>query len=121
MGYSYSFFRPLRDGPMSTWPAEQPPPLGTVAEVKAQLAAVFPGIRWHAPRFILATWDEANEHAEFLVMPEPDGMVRSFGMTHCARKDVERMARHLGPAVIALDPQTMTVYSTADGTWTRTD
>jgi glutaredoxin len=41
----------------ASWPAEQPPPLGTVAEVKARLAEVFPGINWRAPNFRMATWD----------------------------------------------------------------
>jgi hypothetical protein len=121
VGYDYMFFRPLRAGPMSTWPAEQPPPLGTVAEVKARLAEVFPGIHWRAPNFRVATWDDGEEHAEFIVAPEPDGTVRSFSMTHCARADAERLARYFGPAVIALDPQEMTVYSVADGAWTRTE
>jgi hypothetical protein len=120
MSYDYMLFRPLRSGPMSSWPAEKPESLGTESEVKARLAEVFPGLTWRAPAFRLATWDDGDHHAQFTVVPEPDGTVRFVGMTHCARGDVERLARHLGPAVVAVDPQKMTVYSTADGTWTPT-
>lgn len=117
MSYDYMLFRPLRSAPMSSWPAEKPEPLGTEAEVKSRLAEVFPGLGWRAPTFRMGTWDDGDRHAQFMVVPEPDGTVRSVGMSHCAREDVERLARHLGPPVVAVDPQKMTMYSATDGTW----
>ncbi len=120
MSYSYMFFRPLRDGPMSSWPAEWPPPLGTEAEVKARIGEVFPGIEWHPPES-MGVWEDGDRCAQFTLAQQEDGMIRSVGMSHCAREEVERLARHLGPGVIAMDEQTAAVYSIADGSWRRPD
>ncbi len=124
MSYDFMFFRPAGEGPMSTWPSRPPPPLGTLDEVKAWLAQAFPTVVWRALQAsaggAFGSWQAGDDRGEIWIIRDPEGAISSVTLSHCHRAAAERLARLLGPGIVALDPQKMTAYSIGDGAWVRT-
>jgi hypothetical protein len=106
MSYDYSFFNAPGPGPMSEWDSVDPSPLGTIDEVKARIAALFPETEWtlHADTWWGRTAPLANG-IELQVTPGDDGACRWVTARRITREEVARLCRGLG--VVAVDDQTL--------------
>jgi hypothetical protein len=105
VSYDYSLFRAIGEGPMDTWPAASPEPIGTVDEVKARLGAIFPEASW---RLSQATWFGASTHAPetamgFQLTPDDDRRCRWLTVRRVTRSEVQDLCRALG--LVAVDAQ----------------
>jgi hypothetical protein len=118
MSYDYTLFKAPAPGPMESWPAVPPEPLGTVEELKQRLSQSFPDVLWEELRGAwFGRWQDRAGYAEFQITPESDGSVRFIGMRRVEKEDVEKLCRHL--SVVAVDPQKMELFSSLTGTWSR--
>lgn len=119
MSYDYSLFKAPGSGPMESWPAEQPESLGSIDEIKKALSVLFPDVSWERSNETwFGRWENGDRYAEFQMTPEHDGKVRFITMRRTERKDVEALCRQLG--VVAIDPQSMELYSSLTCCWSRT-
>lgn len=119
MSYDYSLFKAPGPGPMESWPAAEPEPLGTIDDLKRRLAGMFPDIQWeHELGSWFGRWEKRDRYAEFQVAPESDGQIRFLTIRRAERREVETLSRHLG--VVAVDPQRMELYSGLTAEWTAT-
>lgn|SRR5574337_306292 len=114
----YLLFR--APGPVPSWPEKEPDPIGTLPELMAALAGLFPGVEWRPvrePGARFGVWNDGDGHAEFVLASAADGKVRWFSMSKTPRANAERVCHHLG--VVAGDELTMELYSTSTRTWAR--
>jgi hypothetical protein len=107
MSYVYLLFKPLGPGPMSTWPAVQPEPLGTAEDLKARLAAIFPDVTWrpwaHGAWFGQTTPADPNACQELQLTPDENGQYRFVTARRTTREQLARLCRALD--LVAFDPQ----------------
>lgn len=119
MSYDYSLFKPLGDGPMRSWPAELPQALGSVDDVKQGLSGIFPGTGWELfDDSWFGRWERGAAYAEFQLTCDSEAGVHFLTMRRVDRPEVERACEHLN--IIALDVQTMELYSGLTRRWSRT-
>jgi hypothetical protein len=105
VSYDYSLFRAIGEGPMETWPAAVPEPMGTADEVKARLGALFPEASW---RLAQDTWfGESTQAPEtamtFQLTPDDVGQCRWLTVRRVTRSEVQDLCRALG--LVAVDAQ----------------
>jgi hypothetical protein len=105
MSDDYSLFNPIGPGPMDSWPAVAPEPLGTLDEVKGRLAALFPEVWWRESAGAWFGREKASGDMGmgFQIGPEEDGRCRFLTVRHVTRAQVEELCRRLG--VVAVDAQ----------------
>jgi hypothetical protein len=99
MSYDYSLFRAPGPGPMDSWDAAPPSPLGTVDEVKARLSSRYPALAWR--QFESSWFSESTP--EFQLTPEEDGSCRFVTVRRVTRPEIEMLCRML--EVVAVDQQ----------------
>lgn len=117
MSYEYLLFRAPSDGPMSSWAAAEPAPLGTAEELQARIEALYPGVAWRAFQdSYFGAWEAGERYAEFQLTPSPSGRFSSFSMKRVPRDEVERVCRELG--LVAVDPA-VRIFRPRAGTWDR--
>ncbi|WP_041453229.1 hypothetical protein [Anaeromyxobacter dehalogenans] len=116
MSYDYTVFRAPAEGPMDAWPAEAPPALGSLAEVRQRLDALLHQVTWtqHASTW-LGRCEAGPRSAELQLTPEADGQVRFVTIRRVERALVEELCAGLG--VVAVDPQEMRLYRPEARAW----
>ena len=102
MSCDYSLFRAPGPGPMASWQAAPPEPLGTLEQIQQRLSAVFPEAIWER-------WDGSHfgrtpgGGCEFQITPDGDGVCRFLTVRRVTRAEVEVLCRALD--VVAVDAQ----------------
>ena len=107
MSYDYSLFNAPGPGAMSEWPAEDPPPMGTVEELLARIRLVHPEAAWEESHG--TWWGHSSPHPEsaieFQLTPDAQGLCRFLTARRITRDQVLALCRALG--VVAVDDQTV--------------
>lgn len=79
MSFNFFLYRAPKDtGPMNTWQGTHAEAMGTLAQVRERLDAVFPGLRWDE---VAGSWngmgsDPLHYYLDIWLRGEPDGQVR---------------------------------------------
>ena len=97
-------------------------PIGSVDDVKASLAALYPSLRWQQQKFELPphmlvaelgdwSWSTVSQEGvpAFGLGADGEGQVRMISASRLERAEVERAARALG--LMVLDEQTLEILS----------
>lgn len=107
MSYDYSIFRAPGPGPMSSWPAGDPPAMGSFEQLQVLIGRVHPEASW---RRLGDTWwgrssGRPEAAFELQVTPDEHGLCRFLTVRRITRSHVEELCRALD--VVAVDNQTV--------------
>jgi hypothetical protein len=105
MSYDYSLFRSPGPGPMSSWKAVPPAPLGTLEDVRSRLSELYPEATWERSHGSYFGWSKRlpEDACEFQLTPDEDGLCRFITVRRITRDSLMGLCRALD--VIAVDAQ----------------
>jgi hypothetical protein len=107
MSYDYSVFKAPGAGPMSSWDAAPPPPLGTLEELTQRLSVLFPLLswQWSGETCFGRSRPSPDRALEFQITPDDDGLCRFLTVRRVTRPELEELCRKLD--AVAVDAQKM--------------
>ena len=107
MSYDYSLFRSPGPGPMSSWKADPPAPLGRLEDVRRRLSDLYPEAAWELSHgsYFGSSKRSPEDACEFQLTPDEEGLCRFVTVRRITREELRELCRALD--VIAVDAQTV--------------